>query len=111
MGPLSSWFNQLEWIRDERGAVACDCLRMETLDGDLPVYLARALRIRQRNTTQLKYDFRGMYTDALADVVAEVFCEDIAYFGFTFEGAATRNVFDGTHGPAASPELKSLSRA
>ena len=41
MGPLSSWFNQLEWIRDERGSVVCDCLRMEKLDDDLPAYLDR----------------------------------------------------------------------
>jgi hypothetical protein len=110
MGPLNSWFNQLDWIRDEKGEVVCDCLRMETLDSDLPAYLDRVLRIRQRNTTQLKYDFRSMYTDALADLVAEVFCDDIAYFGFTFEGAATRNVFDGTRDPAASAALQSLSR-
>jgi hypothetical protein len=92
MGPLSSWFNQLEWIRDERGAVACQCLRMEFLQDDLRFFLNRSIALERRNTTKGKYDYRSMYTDGLADVVAETFREDIEYFGFTFDGPATRNV-------------------
>jgi hypothetical protein len=91
-GPLSSWFNQLEWIRDERGIVACDCLRMETLEGDLSAYFGKPIKLRQRNVTQTRYDYRSMYTDELADIISAVFREDIEYFGFTFDGMATRNV-------------------
>ncbi len=94
MGPLNSWFNQLEWVRDESGNVACDCLRMETLDRDLPAYLARPLRLRKRNVTRKRSDYRDMYTDEIAEVVADVFREDIAHFGFTFDGPAVRNVFE-----------------
>ncbi len=25
MGPMLSWFNQLDWIKDEEGCVVCDC--------------------------------------------------------------------------------------
>jgi hypothetical protein len=92
MGPLSSWLNQLVWIRDEYGEVACDCLRMETLDVDLPAYLGRRLALRRRNVTQSRYDYRSMYTDDLAQIVANLFREDIEHFGFDFDGAATRNV-------------------
>jgi hypothetical protein len=91
MGPLSSWFNQLEWIRDERGTVACDCLRLEHLEQDLSAYLGRPVPLRRRNVTQQRYDYRSMYTDDLAETVAQVFRDDIDYFGFTFDGAATRN--------------------
>jgi len=93
MGPLSSWFNQLEWIRNERGAIVCDCLRMETLDDDLRAYLGRPIDLHRRNVTQARYDYRSMYTDELIEIVGKLFHEDIDYFGFGFESPAIRNVF------------------
>jgi hypothetical protein len=95
MGPLSSWFNQLDWIRDERGAVACECLRMERLEDDLRAFLGRRISLRRRNVTKNQYDYRAMYSDELAEIVADTFREDIGHFGFTFEGPATRNVVGG----------------
>lgn len=91
MGPMNSWFNQLEWIRNELGDVACDCLRMEQLDQDLPAYLGRSIKMRRRNVTSSDYDYRASYTDELAEIVASTFREDIEYFGFDFDGPATRN--------------------
>jgi hypothetical protein len=93
MGPLNSWFNQLEWIRDETGQVACDCLRMEQLEQDLPAYLAQPVGLRRRNVTKSRYDYRAMYTDELVEIVATLFREDIDHFGFSFDGPATRNIF------------------
>jgi len=93
MGPLSSWFNQLQWIRDERGVVVCDCLRMESLDNDLCAYLERPIDLRHRNVTKASYDYRSMYTDELVEIVARSFREDIDFFGFSFEGPAIRNIF------------------
>jgi hypothetical protein len=93
MGPLSSWFNQLEWIRDENGVVACQCLRMERLQEDLDAYFGRNVRLRFRNVTHSRSDYRTMYTDDLASLVADYFKEDIDHFGFEFEGPATRNYF------------------
>ena len=92
MGPLSSWFNQLEWIRDENGRVTCDCLRMESIGDDLNAYLGRPVSIRRRNVTQARYDYRSMYTDELVTIVGRQFQDDIDYFGFTFEGPAIRNI-------------------
>jgi hypothetical protein len=96
MGPLNSWFNQLEWLRNEKGEVACDCLRMERLEEDLPAYLQRRIRLRRRNVTQATYDYRSMYTDELAETIANVFRDDIEHFGFTFGGPATSNVFQAS---------------
>ena len=93
MGPLSSWFNQLEWLRDKDGRVACDCLRLEHLDDDLPTYLQRPIRLRRENVTKTGHDYRAMYTDELAEIVAQLFAEDIRHFGFSFDGPATRNFF------------------
>lgn len=92
MGPLSSWYNQLEWIRDENGRVACDCLRLEHIDADISRYLQRKLVIPRSNATGTRYDYRAMYSSELHDTVAETFKDDVEYFGFSFEGPATRNI-------------------
>jgi len=93
MGPLSSWFDQLEWIRDENGNVSCDCLRLEHLEDDISAYLGKEIRIPRRNVTNNRYDYRTMYNDELIQIVADTFKDDIEYFGFDFSGPATRNVF------------------
>jgi hypothetical protein len=92
MGPMNSWFNQLEWIRDEENNVVCDCLRLEFLDYDINRYFGDSIQLPRKNVTKEEYDYRHMYSDDLADAVAQTFCEDIDYFGFSFEGAATRHI-------------------
>jgi hypothetical protein len=92
MGPLSSWFNQLEWIKDETGAVMCDCLRLEHIDRDLSAYLGHRIEIQRHNATTKRYDYRSLYNEELINIIGEIFREDIEYFGFSFEGGATRNV-------------------
>jgi len=92
MGPMNSWFNHLEWITNERGDVVCDCLRLEHLDQDLSEYFRESISLPRKNITRQRYDYRRMYTDSLAATVAELFEKDIEYFGFTFEGAATKNI-------------------
>lgn len=92
MGPLSSWMNQLEWIMDEKGAIACDCLRLEHLESDISAYLNRSIHIRRRNKTRSSYDYREMFTDESAAIIGDLFKDDIDYFGFEFEGAAARNI-------------------
>ena len=92
MGPLSSWFNQLEWLRDASGCVVTDCLRLENLAHDLSGYLERPIALIDTNVTETRYDYRAMYDDRLAEVVAQTFREDIEHFGFSFEGPATRNI-------------------
>jgi hypothetical protein len=97
MGPMTAWFSQLTWLRDEKGDVACECLRLERLETDLPAYLNRRIGIGRRNAAGNRsgYDYRAMYTDELADIVAREFRDDIEHFGFDFDGPATRNVFAG----------------
>jgi hypothetical protein len=92
MGPMNSWFNQLEWVTDESKQVVCDCLRLEYLDHDLTHYFNETIRPRRKNRTKRSYDYRRMYTTELAEVVGATFIDDIEYFGFSFEGAATRNI-------------------
>lgn len=92
MGPLSSWFNQLEWITNQDGIVACDCLRLENLTEDISDYLGRKIEIPRRNVTNNKYSYREMYNDELIQIVADTFKDDIDYFGFDFDSTATKNI-------------------
>jgi len=92
MGPMNSWFNQLEWIKGENGIVVCDCLRLKNLTYDLSKYFSQALPEHRRNTTKDEYDYRRIYTSTLVELVARKFKDDIDYFGFTFESAATINI-------------------
>ncbi len=91
MGPMTSWFDQLEWLTDSAGTVVCDCLRFESIERDISDYFGRRVSVKKRNNVK-QYDYRSMYTDETAGVVAEMFRADIEYFGFDFEGAATRNI-------------------
>jgi hypothetical protein len=92
MGPMNSWFNQLEWIKDENGQVVCDCLRLEYLDHDLSSYFHQSIRPHRKNSTRKEYDYRRVYTEELAEIVERTFQDDIEYFGFGFDGPATRNI-------------------
>jgi hypothetical protein len=90
---MSSWLNQLEWISDENKVVRCDCLRLEHIGDDINEYFSDEITLRKRNITKERYDYRELYSDELKAIVAETFRDDIEYFGFDFEGAATRNIF------------------
>jgi hypothetical protein len=89
---MNSWFNQLEWITDENQIVRCDCLRLENLANDLETYFGERIELPRKNTTKQRYDYRQMYTEHLINVVADTFQRDIDYFGFTFQGSATRHI-------------------
>jgi len=92
MGPMNSWLNQLEWIRNEENEVVCDCLRLEYLSDDINAYFRDSIVIPRKNVTREHYDYRKMYTDELIEIVARTFAEDIEYFGFSFESTASRNI-------------------
>lgn len=92
MGPMNSWFNHLEWIRNEENEVVCDCLRLEHLGNDINAYFGEPIKIARKNVTKERYDYRQMYTDELIETIARTFAEDIEYFGFSFESAATKNI-------------------
>lgn len=92
MGPLSSWFNQLEWLRDKNGQPACDCLRLEYADKDLSAYFGEKIVLPRKNVSREKYSYQAMYTPQLIDMVAGLFKDDIDYFGFDFDSPASRNI-------------------
>jgi hypothetical protein len=92
--PLSLWINQLEWITDHDGHVAGDCLRLETIDEDISAYFGRRIKVPHRQSVRTgTYDYRTLYTPKTIQIVADTFAKDVDYFGFDFDGSATRNTF------------------
>ncbi len=96
MGPMNSWFNQLEWITDKHGEVRCDCIRLERLERDLELYFGEHIQVPRENITKDRYTYRDMYNDKMIALIGETFARDIEYFGFEFEGTATRNILEIT---------------
>ena len=92
MGPMNSWFDQLDWISDDSHIVRCACLRLERLDADLAAYFGERIDVPKVNVTKTPYDYRSMYDDELKQMIAHKFARDIEHFGFLFESGATRNV-------------------
>ena len=88
---MTSWFDQLEWLTDANGTVMCDCLRFESIEHDISDYFGRHVSVRKRNNMK-QYDYRKMYDEETAEIVAKMFRVDIEYFGFSFEGAATKSI-------------------
>ena len=92
LGPMNSWFNQLEWITDTEKAVKCDCLRFEALGTDFDNYFNNYIDLPHANETKDKTDYRTMYDDESKEILASFFKEDIDFFGFDFESSATKNI-------------------
>jgi hypothetical protein len=92
MGPMNSWFNQLEWLTDTESIVQCKCLRLEHINEDMTIYFGKKIKLPRKNVSSDKEHYLAMYTDELIQIVADTFREDIEYFGFSFDTAATRNI-------------------
>jgi hypothetical protein len=91
MGPMNSWFDQLEWVVDESGVVQVQCLRLEHLDADIAAFFGEPVSVPRKNTTRSAKDYRTLYDDRLVEIVARTFARDIEHFGFSFDSPATRN--------------------
>ncbi|WP_200387674.1 hypothetical protein [Thiocapsa imhoffii] len=55
MGPMNSWFNQLDWVTDADGVVQCSCLRLEHLSEDLETYFGEPVTLLRENETKTRY--------------------------------------------------------
>lgn len=79
------------YMRDKTGAEHCKLYaRLEHLDQDLAPLEAhlgfRLTPIARANESARARDWRGFYTDRDTEVIAEDCAEDIARFGYRFEG-------------------------
>jgi hypothetical protein len=88
---VRGWYPQVDYVTDESGVLRCDVLRLGT--GDVERYFGlkkplKALNVSNRNGN----DYREIYGDEEREIVAAWYKDDIDYFGFTFDGHATKNI-------------------
>lgn len=88
---IRGWYPQIDYVIDEFGKLRCDVLRFATDDVARYFELSKALKIRNISNIDGK-DYRDFYSTEEHDIVADWYQKDIDYFGFTFDGDATRNI-------------------
>ncbi len=93
--PIRSWYQQKDYVTDESGGLRCDVLRFATDDVCRYFKLSEPLQIRGVSNIAGK-DYRDCYGDEEYDIVADWYQRDIEYFGFTFDGHATENIWTPT---------------
>jgi len=83
---------QKAFLTDPSGRLIVDYVgRMETLDDDFAA-ICRAVGLPIRGlphkNRSAHHDYRAYYTDETRELVADAFRDDIAMFGYTFDGLA-----------------------
>ena len=86
---IRGWYQQKDYVVDEEGNLRCDVLRLES--NDIKDYIGKELR--RRNVSNRGEDYRDFYGPEEYDIVTDWYKEDIDYFGFDFEGPATKNIW------------------
>ena len=93
------WSLQKDYVTSEEGEVMVDCMRLEHLNEDLPKYLKIEMnRIKRSNVTNKeRIDYRSFYTPRTRKIIEDWYGEDIEFFGFSFDGPATKNIWNITY--------------
>lgn len=86
---IRGWYPQRDYVVDLDGAIRCDILRFGTDDIERYFGLEKPLRIRNVSNTQ-GLDYREFYSAKERRIVEDWYAEDIEFFGFTFDGGATK---------------------
>ena len=86
------WYQQVDYVADRHGDIKCDILRCEHLAEDLERYAGWTLPPTRRNVNPDRRPYQEFYTPETRGIVADWYVLDINTFGFTFEGAATREI-------------------
>ena len=100
---IRGWDQQLDHITSESGELKCDILRFEHYSEDTVKYLnlqspLPAYNVSNGNnlngTVVNKKDYKEFYNDTTREIVAQWYKPDIDFFGFTFGGGATKNIWN-----------------
>lgn len=91
---IKGWYLQKDYVTDIDGNLKVDILRLEHLNDDVSKYFDINFTDRRRNRSNVdKIDYRSFYNDETKQIVADWYAEDIDFFGFTFDSAATKNIW------------------
>lgn len=92
---IKGWFPQKDHVTDEDGVLRADILRLEHLNEDVNAYFGLDITLESRNISNIKHiDYRTFYDDATYKIVEDWYADDIEFFGFTFDGPATKNIWN-----------------
>ncbi len=82
---------QTHWICDEKGRMLVDFVgRFERLEADFQEVCQRLDRkARLPHLKGTRHDYRELYSDDTAEIVARAFAEDLERFGYRFDPAGT----------------------
>lgn len=90
---IKGWYSQLDYIRDETGAIPTHVLRQELLSDDIERYF-RVKSLRRTNiSSKSAPSYSAFYTDKTQQIVADWYKDEIDHFGFDFDTPAQRNFY------------------
>ena len=87
-----NWTPQNDYVVNEHGLIAVDCLRHESLDIELPTYLGISAIGHINGSKPQDLDWRDFFDHRTIQTIGDVFKKDLEMFGFDFDSYATRNV-------------------
>lgn len=97
---IRGWYPQVDYVTDEGGKLQCDILRFGTDDVLNYFELKKPLDVRNVSNGQAigsviknRKDYRDFYGPDEFEIVRDWYHKDIEFFGFTFEGGASRNLW------------------
>jgi len=99
---IKGWYQQKDHVVDENGKLRADIMRTEHLNDDINEYFGKVIHLPLRNVSNgnktkentiiNRRDYRDFYTPETYDIITDWYADDIEFFGFTFDGPATKNV-------------------
>lgn len=96
---IRGWYPQIDYVTDAAGTLRADILRFESLGEEAMRYFGLREPPRKRNVSNKprlmsdgKLGYREAFTNETIQTVADWYARDIDFFGFDFDGPATRNV-------------------
>ena len=99
---VRNWYPQKDHVIDNEGDLHCDILRLEHYDEDVVNYLKLSKAPDKRNVSNGKIvdnkivdrkDYKDFYNNKTIQIIADWYKDDIEFFGFDFDTAATKNIW------------------
>lgn len=100
---ISGWYQQLDHVTSTSGELKCDILRFEHYSEDTVKYLNLQSPLPAHNVSNgnnlngvvvNKKDYKEFYNNTTREIIAQWYKPDIDFFGFVFDGAATKNIWN-----------------
>ena len=92
---MGAFCQQIDHVTDNDRNIKCDILRFEQYDVDTIKYLNLSSPIGKRNVSNVNnLDYKDFYNEGTKEMVSQWYKDDIEFFGFSFEGTSTKNIWN-----------------